>query len=103
MALVLFLGAGAADDVPLLAPPFDKLAHFIYYGVMAALLAYAVGVRWLWLPLVLIPVIGAADEWHQASVAGRYPSAWDWLADFLGAVMFVYLYSRWTIRQRASK
>ena len=95
MAAALFVGAETAADVSLFPPPFDKIVHFAYYGVMAALLAHAVGVRWLWLPVLLVPMVGAADEWHQASVAGRYASAWDWIADVMGAAIFVYGYWKW--------
>ena len=102
MVVILFFGAGTAADIPLFSAPFDKVAHFVYYGVMAALLAHAVGIGWLWIPLLFIPLVGAVDEWHQAAVAGRYPSAWDWLADLLGAAAFIYAYRKWVTRKRAS-
>ena len=62
---------------------------------MAALSAHAVGARWLILPLVLVPVIGAADEWHQSLIAGRNASIWDWVADGAGSVIAVVLYRTW--------
>jgi VanZ family protein len=102
MAVALFAGAEAAGQVPLFPPPFDKLAHFSYYGLMAALLAHAVGLRWLWLPLVLVPLVGAADEWHQSLTPGRDPSFWDWVADALGTVVFVHAYCRHSRRGRAA-
>ena len=97
------MGAEKAAEIPLFPPPIDKVAHFLYYGVMAALFAHAVGVRWLWLPLVLVPMVGAADEWQQMSVAGRDGSPWDWIADVVGAAIFVYGYWKWVNRKRASK
>ncbi len=89
-------------DVQLFPPPFDKVAHFTYYGIMAALLAHAVGIRWLWVPLVLMLLVGAADEWNQATIAGRDASAWDWVADGMGAAAFVYGYWKWAIRKRVA-
>ena len=95
MAAMIFLRADSGAGIPLPAP-WDKLAHFLYYGTMALLLAHGVGRRWLWVPLVLVPVIGAADEWHQSLVPGRDASIWDWVADGVGTVGFVYVYWRAT-------
>lgn len=93
MAATAFLGAQTAAEVALFAPPFDKAVHFIYYGLMAGLLAHAVGRRWLWVPLILVPAIGAADEWNQSMIAGRDASFWDWLADAAGTAAVVgYFY-----------
>ena len=61
MAAMIFLRADTGAGIPLPAP-WDKLAHFLYYGTMALLLSHGVGRRWLWIPLVLVPVIGAADK-----------------------------------------
>ena len=95
MAAFLFLGAEAAADVPLFPPPWDKLAHFTYYGIMAGLLAHGLGMRLLFVPLILAPLIGAADEWHQAFVPGRDSSIFDCAADALGTVTAVVAYRAW--------
>ena len=100
MAVTLFVGAEKAAQLPFFPAPFDKVVHFTYYGIMAALLSHGVGPRWLILPLVLVPVIGAADEWHQSFVAGRDASGWDWLADEIGTVVAVYVYWKW-LKSRA--
>ena len=95
LAVTLFVGAEAVAKVPLFPPPFDKVAHFAYYGTIAVLLAHGVGRHWLIVPLILVPVIGAADEWHQLYVVGRTASFWDWMADEIGTVFAVFLYWRW--------
>jgi VanZ family protein len=95
MVVTLFVGAETAAQVPLFPPPFDKAEHFIFYGTMAALLAHGVGLRWLVVPLILVPVIGAADEWHQSFIVGRDASFWDWMADEIGTVVAVYAYWKW--------
>ena len=87
MAAAVFIGAEAVADVPLFPSPFDKAAHFVYYGLMAALLAHGVGARWLWVALVVGPLIGALDEWHQLSVVGRYASVGDFAADVVGVIV----------------
>ena len=99
MAVMLFVLAKTAVGIPLFPPPLDKAAHFVYYGIIAGLLSHAVGLRWLIVPLILVPVIGAADEWHQMFVVGRDASFWDWMADEFGTVVAVYAYWKWTRRQ----
>ena len=103
MAVAPFVGTETVVQTPLFPPPWDKMAHFIYYGSMAALIAHAVGLRWLWLPLVLVPVIGAADEWYQSLTPGRDASLWDWAADEAGVVTFILAYWQWARRGRASR
>lgn len=100
MVVTLFAGAEAVVDVPLFPAPFDKVAHFTYYGIMAVLMLHAFGSRWLWVPLLLIPLVGVADEWHQASIVGRDASAWDWVADGVGAGVFVFVYWKWATWRR---
>ncbi len=95
MAVTVFAGAETAATVPLFRPPFDKAAHFTYYAIMAGMLAHGVGLRWLIVPLILVPVIGAADEWNQSFIVGRDASFWDWMADEIGAVFAVFLYWKW--------
>jgi VanZ family protein len=96
MAATLFLAADKADQIPLLPELPDKLVHFCYFGVMALLLAHGVGRRWWGLAAVLVPLIGALDEWHQLYVPGRDSSVWDWAADVVGTAAFVYAYVRVT-------
>ena len=103
MVAALFLGTETAVELSTFPPPFDKLAHFAYFGVMATLLAHAVGIGWMWVPLVIVPLVGAVDEWQQMSVAGRDSSLADWIADLIGVTVFVYGYWKWVARKRASK
>ncbi|MEQ1883313.1 MAG: VanZ family protein [Burkholderiales bacterium] len=95
LAAWLFIGADASTQPQWIREPFDKLAHFTYFSTIAVLFAHAGGVKRLWLPLILVPLIGALDEWHQMSVPGRYGSVWDWSADFAGSLIAIYGYRRW--------
>ncbi len=94
MAVTLFVGADEVGKAHLFPPPWDKLAHFCYYGTMAVLLAHGLGRRWWWIPLLAIPVVGALDEWHQFYVPGRDSSVYDWIADSAGTVTFLFAYRR---------
>lgn len=96
MAAVLFVGArkiGVVNSVPPLA---HKVEHFLYYGTMAALIAIALGRRWMWIALLIVPLVGALDEWHQLSVPMRNGSPVDWMVDLAGVVTALYVYHRVT-------
>jgi VanZ family protein len=98
MAAILLLGAhdiGKINEVP---HWFHKVEHFIYYGVMALLLAHGLGRRWFWIALIAVPLVGALDEWHQIYVPSRNASVWDWATDTIAAAVFVYAYMRMTGR-----
>ncbi|HWA27242.1 MAG TPA: VanZ family protein [Lacunisphaera sp.] len=81
---------------------FDKLGHFAAYGALATAIARISRVaRWpalgLWWGLVLASAYGMGDEFRQTLTHGiRSPDWHDWVADTIGAVVAVALYSRWT-------
>ena len=95
LAAWLFIGAAPSAQPQWFREPFDKLLHFIYFATIAALFAHGSGAKRFWLPLILVPLIGALDEWHQMSVPGRYASVWDWSADLAGSLTAMYVYWRW--------
>lgn len=79
---------------------FDKLVHFLVFGLLATLVARVKGVdRWPVLGMgwavVLASAFGGIDEWHQGHTPGRYVEVADWVADTLGAALAVTLYARW--------
>jgi VanZ family protein len=83
-------GAGLLDTVP----AGDKLAHFILYAVLGALLARGRGApgRIPHLSLVAAGALyGASDEWHQSFVPGREVSVVDWSADVAGVAAGYWL------------
>ena len=91
MAVTLFVGAEEAGKAHLFPAGWDKVAHFCYYGLMAVLLAHGLGRRWLWVVLLLVPIVGALDEWHQLYVPGRDASVFDWMADAAGTGVAVFV------------
>ncbi|WP_425601740.1 VanZ family protein [Geminisphaera colitermitum] len=72
---------------------FDKLAHFSVFGLMATLVLRQVGIRRWWLALLLVSAFGATDEIHQSFTPGRSADIRDWVADTLGAITAIALYS----------
>ncbi len=99
MAAVLFVEAGEIGKVNTLPPLIHKVEHFLYFGLMALLFAHGFGRRWFWMALLVVPLIGALDEWHQLYVPLRNGSVWDWMTDAAGTIVAVYMYSRWIVRR----
>jgi VanZ family protein len=85
---------------PSLKPPFniwDKLAHAVEFGILAALLWRAIGGSFLAsatprraaLYLAACALYAGLDEYHQSFVPGRDSSLLDVLADVTGASIIV--------------
>ncbi|HEU4629416.1 MAG TPA: VanZ family protein [Gemmatimonadaceae bacterium] len=71
-------------------PGGDKVAHAMMYGVLAALVAYALApgrrrMAWLGMAFAVTAAVAALDEIHQRYIPGRSESAADWIADVVGA------------------
>ena len=83
----------------------DKAVHFFLFGALALLLARLRFVQER-LPfgamsaVVIVAGFGLSDEIHQAFTPGRSCSFSDWVADVLGALTFVTLYTRWPACRR---
>jgi VanZ family protein len=85
-------------------PHIDKVLHFGYFfggGIIIAIHillkrgAEAHGFLRFALPVVILAVVGALDEYHQTFTPGRSGNdPFDWLADVLGASAGVVLASR---------
>ncbi len=82
-------------------PHLDKVMHFTYFAIGGLVLGtYAIfksGVKSapllrVLLPILILAVIGALDEYHQSFTPGRSGNdPYDWLADLLGASFGVLL------------
>ena len=103
MGLIFFLsaqpdlphpGAGWADLL------FSSLAHAFVFGVLAVLLARALGQQrhGLLLALGLTLLYALSDEFHQAFVPGRHPDPLDLVCDGLGAVLALGVWAWWQAR-----
>lgn len=92
-ALIFFASSRSRVAGPEIAG-FDKLVHFLAYGLLATLVCrLGEGRRAVGWALIAASVFGATDEWHQAFVPGRAPDLDDWIADSLGAALAVTLYT----------
>lgn len=89
----LFIGGAQPVAVGLIPAPWDKLAHVVSFGALAAMLELALRPR-TWLFFALPLAVSATDEVHQAFLPGRYASVEDWLAGALGVSL-----AWWFLRQ----
>jgi len=79
-------GNSQPEAAGLIPPPWDKLAHLVWYATLAGLLLLGLGRRaWPWV-LAGTLLLAGWDEWHQIDLPGRSPGVDDWVADALGVV-----------------
>lgn len=83
LATTLFASAPATGGT--IPPPWDKLAHFAFYGSIALLLSTGLGRAHLALAVSLTCLVGIADESYQAILPDRHADPVDLLADFCAA------------------
>ncbi len=89
-------------------PHFDKLVHFLEYGLLGFLLGRALGLtyrrRRYWAvfaaSLAVGACVGIADEYYQGTVAGRDRSAADFGADIVGLSVSLLILRAWAVRGR---
>jgi VanZ family protein len=88
---------------------WDKLAHLVEFGILGYLSARALrfsGIPWLAGRYARITVIfgllyAISDELHQLYVKGRYASAYDVVADFIGVILGCTIFT--LISRRSAK
>lgn len=78
----------------------DKYAHFLVYGLLGTLVARQWRKSlWPW-AVVAASLFGVSDEIHQLFTPGRSAEVADWIADTLGALLAVTLYTYWPLYHR---
>jgi VanZ family protein len=102
--LTIFVASSfSGDDLPEIALKVsDKLIHFIVFGVLGVMIyrsfehAKNVLIRMhaYKLSILLAMLYGVLDEVHQYFVPGRDASIADWIADLLGAIIFLLIYRK---------
>jgi len=101
IVLMVFLASGRSE---LAAPDpgftYDKLAHFIVFGLLAtSILRVRPIIRYGWKGVLaaacLVSLYGALDELRQSFTPGRSVEVADWVADTLGALVACTVYLRW--------
>ena len=86
----LWVGGALPVAVHLIPAPWDKLAHALVFAVLAFAVGLASGLSGRAAMAVAFCgalAVGALDEWHQMSLAGRAAGWDDLLADAAGAAL----------------
>lgn len=86
---LLFWGGGQPEAVGLFQPPWDKVVHFMAFGMLAFMLWIGFQGRWPLLIIFLVGCVGALDEWRQTFLPGRAMSFGDFAMDMIAVVVVV--------------
>ena len=103
-ALIYWLSNQSTLPTPELFQHQDKVIHAGAYFVMAIFALRALRhvisslAMLLLSSLVFCSVYGMLDEWHQSFVPGRMCDINDWLADTVGAMIFLGWYYWYRLR-----
>ena len=102
LSIMLVADMGLLVNFPLAHPPYDKLGHFILYGISSFLCHRATGKKMMRLFNYSIPfgpaiftVFTAAEETLQAILPNRTASIEDFLFSFAGIIVFYWVGEVW--------
>lgn len=103
-AAVLFLLSELRGTSVSLPADTDKLVHGGLYLILGLSLAWGKATIGSGVPVVVLLLMGvgygALDEWHQSFVPGRDVSVGDWVADSIGVMLGLLLFSSFSSRLR---
>ena len=101
-SIMLTADTGKLVNFPLAHPPYDKLGHFVLYGIASFLCHRAIGKKMMRLFNYSIPfgpaiftVFTAAEEMLQAILPHRTASIEDFLFSFAGIAVFYWIGEVW--------
>ncbi len=97
-SFIFWLSSQTSLPTPLSFQHQDKVMHLGAYFILTAFTINAFryfiskNTRLLFSSLIFASLYGASDEWHQSFVIGRSSDINDWLADTVGAILFLAIY-----------
>ncbi|MCF3650324.1 VanZ family protein [Synoicihabitans lomoniglobus] len=92
---MIFVASGRGQVA---VPPvinIDKITHFAVFGLLGTLIARTQRPGRWWVGILLASLYGLVDEWRQSFTPGRSVEVADWVADTLGALTAVLIYTHW--------
>jgi VanZ family protein len=107
---MLLADTGKLLEFPLAHPPYDKLGHFILYGIASFLCHRATGKRMIKFFKYSIPfgpllftIFTIAEEMLQSILPNRTASIEDFLFSFGGIVIFYWIGEVWDRKKVQTK
>lgn len=102
MSLIFWMSGTSGPQVPgqSIIPYFDKIGHFLVFGLMATMLCRLypgkeTEFRSGLFAIVATTLFGLMDETRQLTNPQRFFEWADWWADTAGAILAVVLYQNW--------
>ena len=95
LIITIFFASGSSNIAGPDVVNFDKLAHFLVFGLIGILILRCKRpVTWKWaiIAFLMTSTYGALDEFRQSFTPGRSVEWYDWYADTLGAFVSIFLY-----------
>lgn len=99
--LIFIISSHSLDRLPKFTIlGWDKVIHMMEFGVYAILSRIAldafdeknITINKIFLAFIMTALYGFSDEFHQSFVMGRTSSIYDWYADIIGAMLFLFIY-----------
>jgi hypothetical protein len=91
MVSSLFYIGSKPAAVGLFPTPWDKVAHGLFFSVLATLSWIVAGERKPWLIAIAVVAVGGLDELHQISLPGRSADWADFFADVVAGVGMIII------------
>ena len=91
LSALLFHVGSKPVAVGLIPAPWDKLAHLALFSTLTLLLWIGTAGRRTMAVVLIVAMLGAADEIHQSFLPGRAADLSDFLMDFCAALVTVGL------------
>ena len=108
--LIFMASSMPAPDTGMKIPFFDKIAHAGVFGILAVLIFRGLTFERRFNPrkafliaLIATSLYGIMDETHQWFVPSRQTDIQDWIADSVGALLFLGMYAYMMVNQTLFK
>jgi hypothetical protein len=95
LGLTIFVASGTSAIAGPDIVNFDKLVHFLVFGLVGVLILRSrTPITWKWAlaSIAITSGFGAFDEFRQSFTPGRSVEWLDWIADTSGACVSIILY-----------
>jgi len=90
MLIALFVGGAQNGAGSLFSPPWDKLAHVVFFFSLTLFMVSGFRLSVVTTTAAAI-LIGVLDELHQIWLPRRFPGLDDWMADVVGVALAIGL------------